>query len=416
METRYPMAAGQELRINGALVHRRLLSRLPELTSSVLDSSLRDVPFYRELPDEEVAGDIARVVEDNLRLVATLVRDRRVPDEAELAVFAESAARRAEEGVPLEMVLHAYHVGAHEAWRVITQDAPPADVADMRATTDLVLSYLRAAVAAVSGAYTAELRAMYSQQQSVRHTLLSALLAGERADEAAERAGVRLPASYLVLVLRFGKHKDEQEDGVGATIAARRKLRRAQVELDRFTDDSVLSLLDPESGTVLLPGTRGLDAAWDDLDLLVERMTEAAAVEVTAAAAHAAPDDVAAAVIQGREILDIVRHSRRPAGLYQLADVLLEYQLSRPTPARHALGALLEPLACNDDLLTTLRVHLTNELNRRRTARMLHIHPNTVDYRLRRIATLTGLDPALPSHLPVLVAALAARRSAESPA
>jgi DNA-binding PucR family transcriptional regulator len=110
-------------------------------------------------------------------------------------------------------------------------------------------------------------------------------------------------------------------------------------------------------------------------------------------------------------VLDIVRTNRYSAGLYRLEDVLLDYQLSRPTSATPALAALLTPLERNEDLLTTLRLHLDNELNRRRTARMLHIHPNTVDYRLRRIATLTGLDPAIPSHLPLLVAALAARRS-----
>jgi hypothetical protein len=405
------MAVGQMWRINGMPVHRRLLSRLPELTSSVTESILENVPFYRELPEEEIAGDIVRVVTDNLRLVATLIREQRAPDDGEMTGIAESAARRAEEGVPLEMVLHAYHVGAHEAWRAITEDALPEDVADLQATTDLVLSYTRSVVAAVSGAYVGELRAMYSQQQSVRHTLLAALLAGEPADEAAERAGVRLPAAYLVLVLRFARHHDEQENGVVAAIAARRKLRRVQAEVDRFADESALTLLDAASGTVLIPATDGLDEAWPDLGLLVERMTEAAGVEVVAAAARTGPNGVAAAVTQGREVLDIVRTNQYSAGLYRLEDVLLDYQLSRPTSATPALAALLTPLERNEDLLTTLRLHLDNELNRRRTARMLHIHPNTVDYRLRRIATLTGLDPAIPSHLPLLVAALAARRS-----
>lgn len=403
------MAARRTWRINGTAVHRRLLSSLPELTSAVIDSILENVPFYRELPEEEIAGDIVRVVTDNLRLVATLIREQRTPDDGELTGIAESAARRAEEGVPLDIVLHAYHVGAHEAWRAITADAVPEDVTDLRATTDLVLSYTRSVVAAVSGAYVGELRAMYSQQQSVRHTLLSALLAGEPAGEAAERAGVRLPAAYLVLVLRFARHSDEQESGVGAAIAARRKLRRVQSEVDRFADESALALLDAESGTVLIPATEGLAEVWADLGLLVQRLTEAAGVEVVAAAARTGPDGVAAAVAQGREVLDIVRANRRPTGLYRLEDVLLDYQLSRRTSASPALAALLDPLARNEDLLATLRLHLDNELNRRRTARMLHIHPNTVDYRLRRIAALTGLDPALPSHLPLLVAALAAR-------
>ncbi|MGW7416296.1 helix-turn-helix domain-containing protein, partial [Streptomyces sp. NPDC054863] len=39
----------------------------------------------------------------------------------------------------------------------------------------------------------------------------------------------------------------------------------------------------------------------------------------------------------------------------------------------------------------------------------LHIHPNTVDYRLRKIAELTGADPLKTADVALLGAALAAR-------
>lgn len=45
------------------------------------------------------------VVRDNLRLFAQALREDKLPDPAGLTWLAESAARRAEEGVPLEMVL-----------------------------------------------------------------------------------------------------------------------------------------------------------------------------------------------------------------------------------------------------------------------------------------------------------------------
>ncbi|WP_030515881.1 helix-turn-helix domain-containing protein [Nocardia sp. NRRL WC-3656] len=37
-----------------------------------------------------------------------------------------------------------------------------------------------------------------------------------------------------------------------------------------------------------------------------------------------------------------------------------------------------------------MRCHIATGLNRRRTGKTLNLHPNTVDYRLRRIAELTG--------------------------
>jgi DNA-binding PucR family transcriptional regulator len=46
----------------------------------------------------------------------------------------------------------------------------------------------------------------------------------------------------------------------------------------------------------------------------------------------------------------------------------------------------------NGALLPTLRAYLDCDLDVRRTAASLYVHPNTVRYRLRRISELTGLD------------------------
>lgn len=88
--------------------------------------------------------------------------------------------------------------------------------------------------------------------------------------------------------------------------------------------------------------------------------------------------------------------------------MLLEYQLSRPSPARAELARLLDPLRSNPELLRTLQSYLRNGLSRARTAAELYVHPNTVDYRLRRIARLTGLNPVQPKDLQHLRAAILA--------
>jgi DNA-binding PucR family transcriptional regulator len=46
----------------------------------------------------------------------------------------------------------------------------------------------------------------------------------------------------------------------------------------------------------------------------------------------------------------------------------------------------------NGALLETLRAYLDCDLDVRRAADALYVHPNTVRYRLRRISELTGLD------------------------
>ena len=139
-----------------------------------------------------------------------------------------------------------------------------------------------------------------------------------------------------------------------------------------------------------------------------------ASVVMGGAIAHGAAD-VPRAAAQAHDIVKLARILDRPPGAYLLRDVLLEYQLTRPSDAQDALANLIEPLDRNPDLLRTLEAYLSEDLDRRRTAGALHVHPNTFDYRLRRIIELTGLDPATTHGLQLLGAALAARRLGETP-
>ncbi|QNE20520.1 PucR family transcriptional regulator [Kribbella qitaiheensis] len=118
--------------------------------------------------------------------------------------------------------------------------------------------------------------------------------------------------------------------------------------------------------------------------------------------------EVPGAVTLVRELLEVVRIYRLPAGVHRLDDLVLEYQLTRPSPARDQLAQLVNPLVARPDLLQTLRCYLSHGRSRRLTAAERHVQANTVDYRLRQVDKLTGLDPAQAEQLPRLVAALAA--------
>jgi sugar diacid utilization regulator len=125
--------------------------------------------------------------------------------------------------------------------------------------------------------------------------------------------------------------------------------------------------------------------------------------------------DIARAAAQAQDVVKLARALGRPPGGYLLRDVLLEYQLTRTSDAQSELAQLLDPLDRNPDLPLTLEVYLDHDLDRRKTAAALHVHPNTLDYRLRRIVDLTGLDPSTTRGLQLLGAALAARRLTAPP-
>ncbi|MBO2458782.1 PucR family transcriptional regulator [Actinomadura violacea] len=386
-----------------------LRARAPVLTRRVLARLLDELPVYAELPQEEIAGDIAGIVQHSLRQFADVLERRRPAGAGEFGRQRDSAALRAEEGVPLEAILTAYRIGAAMAWDELAAGALPSDLPDLQEALGYFVDFQARLATSVSGSYLEVRQVLDSQEQGGRHALMTALLAGDPLDQIARRTGLRPAARYAVLALAFTRTADERGAGQRARVAARRKIRRVRTVLDRFAGEPALTALDASGGTALLPFAA--PPSFDLLHDLVAQAGKAADTRVTAAAEVTGPSGIPAAVAQTAEVIDLVRGTGRPPGLYRLADVLLDYQLSRPSGALVPLAGLLEPLDRKPELLHTLRRYLADDLDRRATAAALHVHPNTVAYRVRRICELTGLDPARPTDLQLLNAALVARRS-----
>lgn len=404
--------------IGGEPVATRLAADLPNLVKAVLTEVVARVPGYQQLPVEELSGDISRVIHHTLQSFIAVLRSGVMPNAEELAFLRESAARRADEGLPIDVVLTAYHVGVQVIWDSLATDVRPEEVADVMALQSTTLRYLELITPTVAAGYLEQRQSIYGDEHSARHTLLTALLDGQPpAEEAAGQAGVRLPPSYLVLSLALGKHPDEGQPGIDPGVVARRKLRRLRNELERRTHEPALSSLTVDGGTVLLPVSVPAEhlstSDWTTVGELTATMSKAAGVDITVGATAAEPTAVSSAAKTAREVLQVAMRAGRPPGVYRLDDVLLEYQLARPGAARERLGAVLNPLADSPELLETLAVYLRLG-GRRPTAGKLHVHPNTIDYRLRRIQELTGLDATHPADISTLSAALAARRMATS--
>ncbi|CAN3984366.1 PucR family transcriptional regulator [Kitasatospora purpeofusca] len=421
-----PTAAGWRIPvIGGTAADQRLLSAVPELAEAVVAALLDRVPAYRRFPRELATGELVPVAARRIRALAHAVRTGLPAPEGEFAAVREAAARRAEEGVPLDAVLFAHHLGMEVCWELITRHADHGDAADLLLLNRLMLDHLRRAAAATCAGYLAEGRGDADERRAARGALVAALLDGTPAgaESAAARAGIGLPPAYAVLRLAVAEHPDERSPDVDRAVAGHRKLRRMRTELDHATRQSALSALTATGGVVLVPLEHDPEAVpeqvWERLAETLRRVARAAGVTVRAGGSASVPAEVPAAAALAAEVLEVALAVGRPPGLHRLDDLLVEYQLSRPSRARSRLAALLAPLDDAGELLTTLRVHLAGGLSRRHTAQVLHLHPNTVDYRLRRIAVRTGLDPTRPADLPRITAALAARdaeRAAGGPA
>lgn len=399
----------RELRIGDEPVVERLRRDRGGMTDEVLAAIVDKVAYYSELPRDVVVDDVRRIVDENIRVVAEVLGEGVQPDRARLATIADSALLRAEEGVPLEMVADAYVVGVLTAWRRSTRDVRPGEVDALRAVTETVLEYLRTVLPVVTSAYVEELRMSAAAEEHGRQDLMTALVEGIEPEEAARRAGVEVGGSYLVVGLRVPSGPDAPDHDVATRVSGRRLLRRVRAEVRRELSDLALTRLDTSGGILLLPRT----ADADDLAVarhLGERLGVAADRPVVLTHTRADVAGLPRAVSTVRTLLDVVERSGRPPGVYGLAELALDVQLHQSTPATAPLAALLAPLAARPDLRATLEAHVATGLQRRATAAALNLHPNTVDYRLRRVAELTGLDVTDPGALPTVVAALAAHR------
>ncbi|WP_158102640.1 PucR family transcriptional regulator [Lentzea kentuckyensis] len=112
-----------------------------------------------------------------------------------------------------------------------------------------------------------------------------------------------------------------------------------------------------------------------------------------------------------REATDVLRLAsagRRPSGAYTISDVLVEYAVIRHAEVSENLAAVIKPLRAHAVLWETLTALIDADYNRNQAAKKLFIHRSTLDYRLQRIASVTGCDPTSGRGLQLLTAALIA--------
>lgn len=370
---------------------------MPEVTREMVAAVVRSVPDYEQLPQEVVAEDLVRRSEENLRLFIDLVGEGRQPDRGDLDEMIEVAVRRARQGVPLDAVLAVYHQAALAAWKVLDEASrTPQQRAELLSSVPQLLSYLGVVIPGVAASYLHERQDLRWEQREAKRALAQALLQGKPAELLAERYGITL-GGYHVLALRT----PEASDGADG---ARPAMRAIHGEIDRLSPVA-LTVLDRAGGWVLVPVSEPVPRLED----AVVRIGAVAEVRVIAGTATAANvSEIPARAEEAGEIARLALGLGRPTGVYRMADIALQYQFARPGPARAWLLGLLEPLTGQQHLMDALRAFLSHDHNRVAAAESLVVHRNTLNYRLNRIAALTGYDPGRSEHTPLFSAALTA--------
>ncbi|MFT4200585.1 PucR family transcriptional regulator [Gordonia sp. (in: high G+C Gram-positive bacteria)] len=397
----------------------RLVDHLAQRTAAVVADTVRqicaEVDFYRSLPIETVETDVTRIVRRNYEMLLRSLATGTRPSPDELAELTSSARNRADEGVPISDVLDAYHYGARHWWRIVAglDDRGAGFVEGSLVDVGSALfEWLRDATRAVIAGYDADGAPTPDFPRAGHRELLDALVEGSDYDAVAHRFRLEVEPAYWAIAIAVDTSGDETDSRVSRSVATTRKVRRLQRLLDSTSRGEAMHALTASGGIALIPARptpHGPDTADDprfaDLRARLERLADRMDARTTCAVDLVTPDEVATVIPQLRDLLTIARRRTPRRRVVRFDDLAVEFQLSRPTRASRLSAARLDPIADDEVLWQTLEAYLDNDCSTAMTAEVLHVHPNTVQYRLRKVSESTGLNLNRPADI---VAALGA--------
>ena len=375
-----------------------LLERLPEL----VDEHMRQLAEHSAVYGEFLPYDQQwREAEEAMRIGIQTISAPRDSPRRDLEYAEEAGRRRAQQGLPLELLVHAYRAAGYLVWDALMEEGAAAGqeperlVVLMRSAT-MVWSAVDAQAAVATEAYRATEMELRRRTDERLQALLDALLEGQEAPGLAARAaaGLDLPerGPYAVVVLRSERRERESY--------------RRPVEGEGFRFIWRMRA-DCEVGVVALAEGQGLDGVARALDgrcagpggisPVVAGLAELGrARRLAELALRTCPPD-ATAVVR----LD----QRMPTALVVSQPELAGRLVS------DVFGSLLElEPADRAVLLETLDVWLACEGSAGRAAGRLYCHRNTVFNRLRRLEQLTSRSLARPRDLIEMTLALDAYR------
>ncbi|WP_188492957.1 PucR family transcriptional regulator [Williamsia phyllosphaerae] len=386
----------------------RLKDELPVLVARSVDAVREAIPAYRDLrgPQLDEVENIARA--SLHRLLELWIDDGDI--ERDRPAFRAIGTARAADGRPLTDILRAYRVAADVFVRHVVDhhldELEPADVADLSL---LVLRTLDAVSEAIIDAYTAYRDRLTSDRGQAQAAFLDDLLAGRQnssgaiADRSRQLDLVLAGRPRLLIVAATDPADSVSDDDLDTILRA--------LGASPHTDQSDPA---PRAHLCTRRGTRGI--------LLLSGPVDRAVLDTVCAAS-----DLRGCLMPGRPIADVAATYRLACdGLdtapgHAFADrellddgdcqllVLLTARATADTDAvvSSVLGPLRDP--SNSHLLDGVRAFISTGTATAAAAE-LHVHPQTLRYRLRRARELTGRDPRHAWHRLALDTAIQLRQ------
>ncbi|MER7791149.1 helix-turn-helix domain-containing protein [Streptomyces sp. NPDC097640] len=327
-----------------------------------------------------MAGD---ALEGYVRILADVCPTGRRLTRDELEFLRAQGEHAAEEGEGLRVLVRRHLAAAREVGAGLPASG-----------TDRLLAAVEQAIDAFAEGHERAQRLAVRREEAARREFIDDLLYGRsdlgRLAERAVRFGLLLSHAHAVAVAQGGPAVDDAHP-------ATRQLASALVA--RFGERSILLATKEGRLICVAPG--------DQDDVLTFFAKQAYAATEGGRVAIGRPHPGAGGVVHSYEealnALDLADRLELDDPVLRAADLLVYPVLTRDRQAmadlvRHTLGPLRDARGGAQPLVDTLNAYFDSGCVAAEAARRLSLSVRALTYRLERIRTLTGTDPADPVH------------------
>ncbi|MCW4352824.1 helix-turn-helix domain-containing protein [Hoyosella sp. YIM 151337] len=353
-------------------------------------------PAYRRVPSELVVSDFFDGIAYNADALVTFLETGKLPTAHDLRAITDLAMTRLASGATLGEVTGAYQEVSAALWRRVVADSSPSDRAALADLIPRVAEYIFQVVSLIATEAAHRSGDPLSDVRERNRAAADELL---RSGEATGLFDVGPGANYTIAVFQ-----------IAGSSTAGSALGDLKARIEAFAHTYVR--LD-------LNGWVVVHWFWGDVAAAVARFRG----KLEHARAHTSVQ-CWAGIASSTTAYGVPGAYRRAAGLaataqklrradfvVDLGQVAIEYLSATAGPDIPALVEIVEPLSHSDPVFgETLRVFFDKNCNQLATARAMHVHRNSVTYRLAKVHTLTGLNPLNFAEAASLHAALIALR------
>jgi hypothetical protein len=376
-------------------VGEALADRYTEIGQAITARILDEIPSYRDAAPELI-NDLRAGATATAEVLARTLAEGSTVRREDLGFLRELAARRVRQGVSLEVFIHAYRVALLAYWDGCAEEAARLGISRAAgfALASSAIEAIDIITTQAAEAYLREENRVRTQSGRAARDLVERLIDGQPIETGRRHPaapGLDPTGALLTVVGRV----EQTTLAVGDALQLARDTLEESMSLGTIRPLTTIR----HGELVLISAGASPSAKIASLRAARQHTIEEHSVDVRYGIS--VPSQGFASVQQAhREAtlsLSYTSASRPIVSLEELSS--LECAVIGATATTKAViaskGDSLRALS-HDDLaaaIQTIRAFSNADLNVAKAAEQIHVHPNTVRYRLQKIATKTGHDP-----------------------